>query len=375
MVNVLKRHIKHFAMGLEHMAVALTSILFVAATVGVTPSNAFLAVGLSTLIFHIFTKNKLSSVLGVSASYIGGMLLISQTLGNEYVGFGVLGIGLIYLGVGATLKKFPNLLNRVPKFIFKLSVVYISLLLIPIGWSMANSQIGFITVGILLTLSFIPKVKDYALPLSLLLMGAGTYYAGIWVAPMDTGSIFLTVPHVSITAFTAISLISISVIGEVFGDVSATAMINEVDLGKDVSWSDVFFGIGTANIFSSFFGVPTVSYSENNGFLKSIGERDLHPTAQIYTALIFIVMAFVPIIANSLSRVPFPVYGALLLFLFVNLGATTLMDIKFDKTKAIVTVLSLLAFILSRNLVVVSPITVSFVTSVVSYMAIKKLAI
>jgi len=179
MVSIFKRHIKHFAMGLEHMAVALTSILFVAATVGVTPSNAFLAVGLSTLIFHIFTKNKLSSVLGVSASYIGGMLLISQTLGNEYVGFGVLGIGLIYLGVGAILKKFPNLLNRVPKFIFKLSVVYISLLLIPIGWSMANSQIGFITIGILLTLSFIPKVKDYALPLSLLLMGAGTYYAGM----------------------------------------------------------------------------------------------------------------------------------------------------------------------------------------------------
>ena len=80
-MSSIKQQLKHFAMGFEHMAVALTSILFVSAILGISPKNAFLAVGISTLIFHGFTRNKLSSVLGISASYIGGMVLIQQSLG------------------------------------------------------------------------------------------------------------------------------------------------------------------------------------------------------------------------------------------------------------------------------------------------------
>lgn len=367
MMDTIKQHVRHFFMGAEHAAVALTSILFVAATLSSSPRNAFLAVGISTIIFHIFTHNKLSSVLGISASYIGGMLLIQQSFGQEAVAFGVLGIGLIYLVLGVVLKNFPNLLNKIPIFIFKLSVVYIALLLIPIGWSMASSNLGYLTLGLLAVLSFIPRVKNYALPLSLVIMGGLTYSLGMWTEPAALDKIALITPAFNVPALTSISLVSIAVIGEVFGDTSATAMINDVELGKDVKWSEIFSGMGVANFISSLFGMPTVSYSENNGFLRSIGSRDLHPTAQIYTGFIFIAMAFIPGIAGFLSMIPFPIYGALLLFLFISLGVKTVIEIEPTNKKTTVAVVSMIAFVLSYNSTVVSPITVAFFTSLVSY--------
>lgn len=373
MINTIKQHMKHFFMGAEHAAVALTSILFVTATLSSSPRNAFLAVGISTIIFHIFTRNKLSSVLGISASYIGGMLLIQQTFGQEAVAFGVLGIGLIYLILGIVLKKFPNLLNKIPKFIFKLSIIYIALLLIPIGWSMADSNLGYLTLGLLVILSFIPKVKNYVLPLSLIIMGGLTYSLGLWTEPAILDKISLITPQFSIPALTSISLVSIAVIGEVFGDTSATAMINDVELGKDIKWSEIFLGMGVANSISSLFGMPTVSYSENNGFLRSIGNRNLHPTAQIYTGLIFIAMAFIPGIAGFLSMIPFPIYGALLLFLFINLGVKTAMEIEPTNKKAAIAMISLIAFVMSYGSTTISPITAAFFTSLISYYVLTKM--
>lgn len=128
-----KEHLKHAWMGMEHLAVALTSILFVSSLLGYSPKTVFLAVGVGTLIFHSFTNNKLSTVLGISASYLAGMLLIQEQLGREYVAFGVLGIGIIYTVIGILLYKYPKLLSKIPKYIFKLSVVYIAMILIPIG--------------------------------------------------------------------------------------------------------------------------------------------------------------------------------------------------------------------------------------------------
>lgn len=167
--------------------------------------------------------------------------------------------------------------------------------------------------------------------------------------PAALDKIALITPAFNVPALTSISLVSIAVIGEVFGDTSATAMINDVELGKDVKWSEIFLGMGVANSISSLFGMPTVSYSENNGFLRSIGSRDLHPTAQVYTGFIFIAMAFIPGIAGFLSMIPFPIYGALLLFLFISLGVKTVIEIEPTNKKTTVAVVSMIAFVLSYN--------------------------
>lgn len=372
-MNKIKEHFKHFTMGFEHMAVALTSILFVSATLSISPNSAFMAVGIATLIFHVFTENKLSSVLGISASYLGGMLIIKEQFGNEAMAFGVLGIGIIYIVLGAILKRYPKLLRKIPNVIFKLSVVYIAMLLIPIGWSMANSDIGYVSLIVILIFYLYPVTKDYALPLSLTALGIGTYVMGLWSDPIAINSVNIITPELNLSAISAISLVSLAVIGEVVGDISATARINNVELGEEVSWSRIFLGMGVANTISSFFGVPTVSYSENNGFLNSIGERDLDPTAQVYTGLIFIFMAFVPFIAQFLSRIPFPVYGALLLFLFITLGYETLKDINYKKDNNMyVATFSLISFGLSYNMTIVSPITIAFVVAVATHLYTKK---
>jgi uracil permease len=372
MFEKIKEHLKHASMGLEHLAVALTSVLFVSSLLGYSPRTVFLAVGIGTLIFHKLTDNKLSTVLGISASYLGGMLLIKDQLGIEYVAFGILGIGIIYTGLGLLLFKYPKLLSKIPRYIFKLSVVFIALILIPIGWGMANSPLGFMTLGILALFYAIPKTRDYTLPLSLIVMSTFAYFNGQWGEPTQMGTIALTVPAFSFKALTTISLVSLAVLGEVFGDVTATAELNEVALGEDLKWRKVFLGLGLANIVTSFFASPVVSYSENNGFLASIGKRDLNPTAQVYTAILFIGMAFIPWLPEFLSSIPFPIFGALLLFLFLNLGFKMILAIDFTAKKAQVSVLSLGALILTYTSTVVSPITAAFGVALLSDYMITK---
>mgnify|MGYP000544756529 CR=1 FL=1 len=63
-MNKLKEQLKHIEFGVLHLLVALTSILFVSGLTGVPVRVSFITVGVSTLIFHLATKKKISRLLG-----------------------------------------------------------------------------------------------------------------------------------------------------------------------------------------------------------------------------------------------------------------------------------------------------------------------
>lgn len=316
--------------GLLHVLVALSAILFVCGTTGINLPLSFLTIGIGTLIFHLFTKNKLAVLMGVSGSYIGGMAIVGAEYGAAYVAGGVVLAGLIYLLAGLVIKSKPQLYDKFPKYILNTAVLLIALNLLPIGAGMVggNVVIAAITVAVGFVLFASKRFAAWAFPGALV---TGTVLAGltqnISVATEVTKLAFTT-PAFNLASFTLIGVVALAVVFESLGDSANCANAQGIELdGSD--FGGILLGNGTASVVSGALGgLPLTSYSENVGFIYLTNYK--RPNAQIVASIIFIIMAFVPGIATIFSIIPGFVYGAMLLFLFAIIGSNAVKNIGGD---------------------------------------------
>lgn len=343
-----KLNMKDIWYGALHVLVAMSSILFVCGATGINLPLSFLSVGVGTLIFHIFTKNKLAVIMGVSGSFIGGMAIVSAEYGPSFVAGGVVIAGLIYLIVGALVRWKPDIYNKFPKYILNVAVLLIALNLLPIGASMAegNLWIAAITtaVGFLVFAKGGKKLSTWCFPIALI---TGTVISAI------TGNLTITheVPHITflrpefnLASFTLIGVVALAVAFETLGDTQNCANAQNIQLdGKD--FGNVLLGNGTASVVSGCMGgLPMTTYSENVGFIHLTGYK--RPMAQIVSSIIFIIMAFIPGIGMIISWIPSYVYGAMLLFLFAVIASSSLKGLFLNKQKGHVMTAMIAAFYL-----------------------------
>lgn len=365
--------IKDLWYGLLHVMVALSAILFVCGATGINLPLSFLTIGIGTLVFHLFTKNKLAVLMGVSGSFIGGMVLVASQYGPSYVAGGVVIAGLIYILAGILIGKKPEIYNKFPKYILNSAVFLIALNLLPIGANMASSNItiAIATVGFGFLVFCSKKFSQWTFPLSLLF---GTVLSvitqGIPTITTGLGKIVFTMPEFNIASFALIGIVALAVVFEGLGDSKNCANAQEIELdGKD--FSNILLGNGTASTISGLMGgLPLTTYSENIGFIYLTGYK--RPMAQIVASIIFIIMAFIPGISAFLTIIPPYVYGAMLLFLFSLIGANSLINMDLKDDKQIKVMISMLTTFFICPASVFSPIAAAILVGFIIHIILNR---
>lgn len=355
--------------GFLHLLVSFTSICVITMIVGFNLPAAFLFAGFGTLVFHYCTKNKLASIMGVSGSYIGGMIYVSTTYGLPYAIGGVFLSGIIY-GIFALLFKFKGqkILSLFPKWLLHTIVLMIGLNLIPIGVNMISGHyvIGLVTALLVTILSLNNKTKMFSMPLTIVVMTVVFgLINGFDLSALSTPlSLEFITPQFNLAAFFSIAVIAIAVCcGELLGDIENTGSIQGIDAFKEVGADKVCLGNALSNFMSGLFGgMPVTSYSENASFLLQSGYKN--PNAQLITGGLFIVLAFCTPILKLVMLIPPVVLGGIALYLYclitMNAARNFGRYLK-DDNKLIISTLMIFIFYLqfSINGVIISSIAVS----------------
>ena len=125
---------KNIGYSFVFMLINITSITVITSLTGLNLRMAFIASGIATLIFHKLTKNKIPSFIGMSGSFVGGMIAVSQSQGVEYALGGVIGGGVCYILMALAFFKYQDkILKYLPPYILNIGIMLIGLSLTPIG--------------------------------------------------------------------------------------------------------------------------------------------------------------------------------------------------------------------------------------------------
>lgn len=355
--------------GFLHTLVAFTSVVFVSTISNFNIPVAFLTVGIGTIIFHIITDNKLASIMGVSGSYIGGMAVVSQQYGLEYVLGGVIVSAVIYVVFGLLMIKWQDRIMKLfPEYILNMAVLFIALTLIPIGTDIAKVDPAVAVASIIGVFIFdnIKQTKMFAMPLGVI--------AGFIVSVVKNGlistsietSIVITHPKFNVASFLTIGLVALAVVFETLGDIKNTGNAQGIDAFREVGVGKVLLGNGLSSLVSgSIGGLPLTTYSENVGFLYMT--KYTRPNAQLFTAMFYIILAFIPNLINLIGYIPRPALGGILIYLFSLIAMNTFKEISIEGDKqGSITVAMIIGFFIAPFISsAISPIALAMIVGLV----------
>lgn len=309
--------------GFLHVLVSMTSISVVTSVLGFNMPIAFLFAGVSTIIFHIVTKNKLPIVLGVSGLYVGGILSVVNKYDTAYAMGGIIFAGLVYVIFAFIMYKWQDkIMKYFPDWLLSATILLIGLNLLPIGRQMMGDNlligiVAFTTVA-LANLSNNRYISMAAMPLGILI---GTIVAfatgGIDMDTMsyaNSGIEFIS-PKFALAPILTIAPLSIAVAFETLGDTKNNSDIIGIDIFKEVGLSRIFMGNGLATMIGGLFGANAyTTYSENNAFVML--SKYYNPNSQIVAALLMIALSFSTATFRLLSYIPTEAFGGIITYLF-----------------------------------------------------------
>lgn len=349
--------------GLLHLLVSFTAISVVTRVIGFNLPTTFLMAGIGTLIFHLVTKNKLPMVMGVSGVFIGGMIFVSQTLGKEYALGGVIGAGVVYLLFSLIAFRWQDkIMKFIPTWLLSTSVLLIALSLIPIGKGLVegNLMVGlatFVTVAVI-ELFGGKQLRTFAMPMGLI-VGTLVYHftVGLDFSLMSQPMAMEFIkPKFSWTAIFAISLMSIASALEMLGDTKNTGSIIGQNVFETVGLGRIALGNGLSTIVSGAFGGQVLTtYSENAGYLLT--SNYFNPNAQLFTALFYIIMAFITPISKFIMVLPLESFGAIILYLYSLVAINSIRqivnsNINLDKNRKVFVIMSVMVGVSSLSYVI-----------------------
>lgn len=362
--------------GFLHLLVSFTSIVFVTTITGFNIPLAFVTVGIGTVLFHIVTKNKLASVMGVSGAYIGGMIAVNEAYGLEYVVGGVIVSAVIYIILGLLMMKWQEkIIKFFPNYILNTAILFIALTLIPIGTGISSADIAVAIASIIGVLIFdnIKKTKMFAMPLGVVVGLIVSMFKNGLITTLIETSIVFTTPRFNTASFFTIGIVALAVVFEALGDIKNTGNAQGINAFEEVGTGRVLLGNGLSSMASGLMGgLPLTTYSENVGFLYMT--KYTRPNAQIYTSIFYIILAFNPGIVGLISYIPRPALGGILIYLFSLIALNSIKEISIKNTKQEMVVVAMIIgfFIAPFISATISPIALAMIIGLVLNTAINK---
>lgn len=362
------------------MLINITSVVVITNLTGLNLPMAFIASGLATILFHKLTFNKLPSFLGMSGSFVGGMIAISQSQGAEYALGGVVMGGLCYLAMALAFFKWQDkILKYLPPYILNIGILLIGLSLVPIGGNIFSSDVIIASVS-LVTLLILelrvknPKVKMFSIPMALVVSTLVSFIIR-GIPTIESQGLQILTPKFSLEAFTMISVVTLATLFEILSDLKFAGDLIGKDAFKEVGVGRILLGNAIGSIMSGFLGANvTTSYSENNSGVQLTGYKN--PNAQIGASIVFILVALIPHALDIFLYIPQASFGGIVLYLFASIavnGMRGLLAELENKKKFMITCLALGLSFISYSIggVSISSIFVAVAVAIILNVVIK----
>ena len=362
------------------MLINITSVVVITNLTGLNLPMAFIASGLATILFHKLTFNKLPSFLGMSGSFVGGMIAISQSQGAEYALGGVVMGGLCYLAMALAFFKWQDkILKYLPPYILNIGILLIGLSLVPIGGNIFSSDVIVASVS-LVTLLILelrvknPKVKMFSIPMALVVSTLVSFIIR-GIPTIESQGLQILTPKFSLEAFTMISVVTLATLFEILSDLKFAGDLIGKDAFKEVGVGRILLGNAIGSIMSGFLGANvTTSYSENNSGVQLPGYKN--PNAQIGASIVVILVALIPHALDIFLYIPQASFGGIVLYLFASIavnGMRGLIGELENKKKFMITCLALGLSFISYSIggVAISSIFVAVAVAIILNVVIK----
>ena len=339
---------KNIGYSFVFMLINITSITVITSLTGLNLRMAFIASGIATLLFHKLTKNKIPSFIGMSGSFVGGMIAVSQSQGVEYALGGVIGGGVCYILMALAFFKYQDkILKYLPPYILNIGIMLIGLSLTPIGANLFSVDIVISAIS-LITLLVIelkvknPKVKMFSIPIAILISTLVSFVVR-GIPTIEPQTLEFIAPKFSLEAFTMISVVTLATLFEVLSDLKFAGDLIEVDTFKEVGVGRILLGNGIGSILSGLLGANnTTSYSENNSGVQLTKYKSGY--AQVGASLLFILVALIPHALDIFLYIPQASFAGVVLYLFASItinGMRGLLGDMHNKKKFMITCLAL----------------------------------
>lgn len=316
--------------GMQHVIAMFGATLLVPTLTGFPVNTTLLFSGLGTIIFLLFTRNRLPSYLGSSFAFIAPLTAsqqhgISAQIGGIFVtGLALIGVGLLVSWAG------KRVLDAVmPPVVTGAIVALIGLNLAPTAVANTQTQpaVGLVTLAAILIAT--ACLRGMASRLSILI---GVVTGWIFAAltgnlAEDAGEMIAAAPWVGLPTFhtpefhlSAILVtlpVLVVLIAENVGHVKAVAEMTRRDL--DDLAGPALMGDGVATTLAGAFGGSgTTTYAENIGVMAA---TRVYSTAAYWVAACFaILLAFIPKFGALIFTIPAGVLGGACLVLYGLIG-------------------------------------------------------
>lgn len=352
------RGLKNLALGFQHLFTMFGATVLVPLLTGLDISVALFMAGVSTLLFHLITENKVPIFLGSSFAFIAPIVSAGAIYGLPYAQGGLVVAGLIYAIMSLIIYKvgYEKVVKLFPSTVTGSIIMVIGLKLAGTAVEMAatNWGLAIVSFGIVVFFNIFGKGFTKIIPVLLGLLGG--YVVGLIAGVVDLTPIqqasWFGVPNFTLAKFDwgAIMLVApvaIATMVEHLGDVATVGATVKKDFFKDPGLSKTLLGDGIATSFSAMFGGPAnTTYSENIGVLALTKVYD--PLVMRIAAFLAILAGLTPKFGAAIATIPTGVVGGISIILFgmiASIGARTLVDKHVDLSS-------------SRNLIVTSSILV-----------------
>ena len=316
--------------GMQHVIAMFGATLLVPTLTGFPVNTTLLFSGLGTIIFLLFTRNRLPSYLGSSFAFIAPLTAsqqhgISAQIGGIFVtGLALIGVGLLVSWAG------KRVLDAVmPPVVTGAIVALIGLNLAPTAVANTQTQpaVGLVTLAAILIAT--ACLRGMASRLSILI---GVVTGWIFAAltgnlAEDAGETIAAAPWVGLPTFhtpefhlSAILVtlpVLVVLIAENVGHVKAVAEMTRRDLDDLAGPALTGDGVATT-LAGAFGGSGTTTYAENIGVMAA---TRVYSTAAYWVAACFaILLAFIPKFGALIFTIPAGVLGGACLVLYGLIG-------------------------------------------------------
>jgi uracil-xanthine permease len=312
-------------LGGQHILAMFGATALVPVLTGFPVTTTIFWSGVGTILFNLFTRNRVPSYTGSSFAFIAPVLAAKAHGGVPAALGGILCAGVVLFLVGLFVDRagYRAIEFLLPPVVTGAIVALIGLNLAPVAKDQFTQQAGIALVTLAAILLVGVAVKNFLSRLSVFVgVVVGYVFAAIlgkvnwdgvksadWVGFPD-----FTLPHFNGKAIIlVVPAVILVLLAENAGHVKAVATMTEQDLDPYIGRS--FMGDGVATTLSGLFGGSgTTTYAENIGVM---GYTRIYSTlAYLIAGVVAILLGLLPKFGAIISAIPVGVLGGAVTVLF-----------------------------------------------------------